>query len=164
MGIRLLVVLAVAVAATMPADACPAGRPCLKYRHVRRMPPPPPPQVPVRYTRTQPATLDRIDRASLVRFLSGSTWQDGRGDRIRFVDPMHVEGAHFARPPGGERPGDARVVLIRELERTRAGLFVGIDGVLFTLTPCRAGRAWTTCLDESRATDAQLYGGLGYGG
>lgn len=117
---------------------------------------PPPVQV-VRYTRTVAATLERLDRASIVRFLTGSTWDNGR-DRIRFVDPTRTDG-HFARPPGGER-----TVLIRELETTRGGLFVGIDGALFTLSPCRIGRAWTTCLDATTRTDADLYGGLGYGG
>ncbi len=159
MGLRFLAVLALALAASMPADACPAGRPCNKYRR----PPPPPPQQLVHYMRTSPGTLDRFDRATLVWLLTGSTWVSGR-DVIRFVDPMHVEGAHFARPPGGGRPADGRVVLIRELERTRAGVFVGIDGVLFTLSPCRNGRAWTTCLDQTQTTDAQLFGGLGYGG
>lgn len=151
MGLRLFLVIMVALAAR-PAGACPAGSPCLKYR---RMPPPPPPVQVVRYARTAPATLDRMDRASIVRFLTGSTWANGR-DVIRFVDPRL---GHFARPPSGER-----AVLIREVETTRGGIFVGIDGALFSLTTCRAGRALTTCLQATQMTDAQMFGGLGYGG
>ena len=151
MGLRLLLVIMVALAA-QPAGACPAGSPCLKYR---RMPPPPPPVQIVRYTRSTLATLDRMDRASIVRFLTGSTWTTGL-DTIRFVDPR---AGHFARPPRGERR-----VLVREVETTRAGVFIGIDGALFSLTTCRVGRTLSTCLEATSRTDAQLFGGLGYGG
>jgi len=150
---RLLLVLVLALAAR-PAMACPAGSPCLKYRIMR---PPPPPVQKLRYARTIPATLDRTDRASIARFLVGSTWDlvaGGRAERIRFVDPTRI-GNHFARPPGGER-----LVMIRELEKT----LVGVDGVLFSLSPCRIGRTVTTCLDQTTRTDVDLYGGVGYGG
>jgi hypothetical protein len=138
MGLRLLLLLAM----VSVADA-----------HAYRRPPPPPPPPPhvvvVRYVRTGGGVLARADRASVVRFLTGSTW-DGPNGRIRFVDPR---AGQFSRPPE-----HVRSVMIREIETSRAGVMVTIDGAWFTLAACRQG----TCLDSSRAAGG--FGGATYGG
>jgi len=134
MGLRLLVFLAL----VSVADAHPYWRP---------PPPPPPTHVVARYVRTVGGFLDRVDRTSIARFLTGSTW-DGPKGRIRFVD---ATAGQFAKPPGG-----VRNVLIREIERTRAGISVAIDGAMFVLHSC-GNRA---CLELGGGG----FGGVTYGG
>ena len=141
MGLRLLVLLAL----VSVADA-----------HAYRRPPPPPPppqQITVRYVRTNGGVLDRVDRANIVRFLTGSMW-DGPKGRIRFVDPT---GGSFSRPPDR-----VHTVMIREIERTRAGILIGVDGMMLTLTTCRVGRGVAACLEGGRGGGG--FGGDTYGG
>ena len=119
----------------------------------RRPPPPPPPQLTIRYVRTSGGMLDRGDRAGIVRFLAGSTW-DGPGGRIRFVDPR---AEHFSKPPGQDR---VRTVMIRTIEPQRGGILVEVEGRMLTLRSCRVGRVMESCLEGGDAG----YGGGSYGG
>jgi hypothetical protein len=155
-----LLVVAIALCGVRPAGACPAGSPCLKYR---RPPPPPHNPVPVitRYARTIHTTLGRFDRASVVQFLTGSTWDlVGGNERVRFVDPTRI-GPHFARPPTRDHD---RIVLIRELRSDRGGVMVEIDNEMYTMTACQlAPRVWTECL-ELRGRIGGGFGGDTYGG
>ena len=138
MGLRLLLLLAMVSVADAHA-----------YRPHPPPPPPPPHVVVVRYVRTSGGVLARADRTSIVRFLTGSTW-DGPGGRIRFVDPRS---GSFSRPPE-----HVRNVMIREIESNRAGIAVELDGSWFTLRGCRQGM----CLESSRAAGG--FGGTTYGG
>jgi len=141
---RLLVVLALVFSVSV-ADA----------HAVMRRPPPPPPQLNIRYVRTSGGLLARGDRASIVRFLTSSTW-DGPGGRIRFVDPR---GEHFSKPPGGERDR-TRTVMIRSIEPQRGGILVEVDGRMLTMASCRIGRTVQTCLQGAQPG----FGGDTYGG
>ena len=147
--VRLLVLLALVLSAPL-ADAH-----AVMYRRMPPPPPPPPPQLTIRYVRTSGGLLGSGDRASIVRFLTSSTW-DGPGGRIRFVDPR---AGHFSKPPGGERD-HTRVVMIRQIEPQRGGILVEVDGRLLTMRSCRIGRALQTCLEGGDAG----FGGGTYGG
>ncbi len=133
MGIRLSLVILLALAGA--ADA-------------RRRPPPPPPTQVIQFVRTAGGVLERGDRASIVRFLTASTW-DGPGGRLRFVD------SRFSHPPGRER-----ALVIRDVQPMRGGIRIVTDGVTFTLTSCRIGRVMSSCLDRTVGG----FGGDGYGG
>jgi hypothetical protein len=145
MSSRLAWIIAVVLAGTTIANACPPG-PCLKYRHLQR--PPLMPATAITYARALRANPTSHPNA-IVALLTNSMWipQDHTiaapnmlpALPLRFVDPRQGK-ISPAR-------GNERVVLVRRLDRRGGITMVEVDGQVFELARCRdTSRQWTSCL------------------
>jgi hypothetical protein len=142
---RLVWIIALVLANTTIASACPPG-PCLKYRHIQHVQPVRANAVSyARSLRARPPTNPR----AIAEFLTRSVWlpQDHFVPQpgvypalpIRFLDARQVQTS--------PNRTDERVVLVRRIDRRDRITMVEVDGQVFELSTCRdTNRQWTSCL------------------
>ncbi|HUS27128.1 MAG TPA: hypothetical protein VMZ53_01420 [Kofleriaceae bacterium] len=159
-----LVVAALWLSATTPADACPAGSPCLKYRAQTVT------QQPDHFAREGGGTIPKFDRKKLARFLATSKWKpvfgDGNGPAAKTPTRYHVTYVKDSSKlrfvdPSGKIPTagkDERVILIRQIERDNEGnYFIDVDGIAYQLWYCVSGKRTSPCLTNSASAFSSMF-------
>jgi hypothetical protein len=128
-----------------PADACPAGRPCNKYKTVQQ---PAPVQ---HYKRATAAAVPRFSEARVAKFLAAATWQPvpalvPAATNVRYVPAPRLKFLDASRvtTTPANKPGE-RIVLVRRLAQRDGAILIDVDGVVHTLGPCDGAKRFA-CL------------------
>lgn len=143
-----------------PADACPAGSPCLKYRNRQQTI-----NVnPEYFSRSDGSAIPKFDRKKLAHYLASARWAPVYSDTFGIYAKNPYYRVNYVKNPTRLRfidatakiptPGkDEQVVIVRGIERNSEGdVFVDVDGVAYQLWYCVSKKAAAPCLTNT-ATD-----------
>lgn len=135
-----------------PADACPAGSPCLKYRNLRQTI-----NVnPEYFARADGSAIPKFDRKKIAHYLATAKWSPVYAEGYGIANPYYR--VTYVKNPTKLRfidatgkiptPGkDEQVVIVRGIERNSEGdVFVDVDGTAYQLWYCVSKKAASPCL------------------